>query len=131
VRTTAIPAGAAQRAEALSHMKAWLTHLVEAGPYVLLLVNEPGGGAGHPGSLWLVSAFRALGRPFKKNVQYVVFHRPSAFLKTLLYMLKAFISAKATRKWRMIGTVAEVATATGGEVQLEHLGSALPWVKDV
>ena len=69
------------------------------GPYVLLLVSLGGGSKSNTiQSGLLVSAYRGLSRPFRKNVKFIILVRPSKPLKTLLSFLRPFVSRKAHRK---------------------------------
>ena len=69
------------------------------GPYVLLLVSLAGGTRSNKIQTGLlVSAYRGLSRPFRKNVKYIILVRPSKPLKALLSFLKPFVSRKAHRK---------------------------------
>ncbi len=69
------------------------------GPYVLVMVNT---GRSHKSNRlqasWLVSAYRGLSRPFRKNVKFIILVRPSKPLKAFLTMLRPFLSRKAHRK---------------------------------
>lgn len=67
------------------------------GPYVLVMVNTGQGTKRLPAG-WLISAYRNLSRPFKKNVKYIVLVRPSGVLKTMLAFVRPFVSGKANRK---------------------------------
>ncbi len=69
------------------------------GPYVLFLVSLAGGTRNNKIQTGLlVSAYRSLSRPFRKNVKYIILVRPSKPLKALLSFLKPFVSRKAHRK---------------------------------
>jgi hypothetical protein len=72
---------------------------VRQGPYVLVMVNT---GRSHKSNRlqasWLVSAYRGLSRPFRKNVKFIILVRPSKPLKAFLTMLRPFLSRKAHRK---------------------------------
>ena len=69
------------------------------GPYVLLLVSLAGGTRSNKIQTGLlVSAYRGLSRPFRKNVKYIILVRASKPLKALLSFLKPFVSRKAHRK---------------------------------
>ena len=69
------------------------------GPYVLLLVSLGGGSKSNTVQTGLlVSAYRGLSRPFRKNVKYIILVRPSKPLKALLSFLRPFVSRKAHRK---------------------------------
>ena len=69
------------------------------GPYVLLLVSLGGGTKSNTIQTGLlVSAYRGLSRPFRKNVKFIILVRPSKPLKALLAFLKPFVSRKAHRK---------------------------------
>jgi hypothetical protein len=61
-------------------------------------------------------------RPFRKNVQYVILVRPSAFLRAMLAFMRPFVSKKAGKKVKVVNSLDEVAEATGGEVGLAHMG---------
>ena len=73
-------------------------HLMQ-GPYVLVMVNTGRGSKSKrlPAG-WLISTYRSLSRPFRKNVKYIVLVRPSGMLKTILALVRPFVSGKAHRK---------------------------------
>ena len=124
LRTGAMPETYSGRSAALAEMKEVLTPIVEE-PYVLLLITTAEKGHRSYSPMWLLSSFRALGRPFKKNVQYVLFHKPSYFVRSVLAMTKAIISAKASKKWRTLKSLEELGEKTEGDVTMESLGSAM------
>jgi hypothetical protein len=76
----------------------------QQGPYVLVMVNT---GRSHRSNRlqasWLVSAYRGLSRPFRKNVKYIILVRPSKPLKAFLTVLRPFLSRKAHRKVVKVG----------------------------
>ena len=78
----------------------WLRASVNAqGPYVLLLVSLAGGSKSSKVQTGLlISAYRGLSRPFRKNVKYIILVRPSKPVKGLLSFLRPFVSRKAHRK---------------------------------
>ena len=122
LRTGSMPETYSGRSAALAEMKEVLTPIVEE-PYVLLLITAENGYRSY-NPMWLLSSFRALGRPFKKNVQYVLFHKPSYFVRSVLAMTKAFVSAKASKKWRTLKSLEELGEKTEGDVTMGSLGSA-------
>lgn len=128
--TAAMPPTSGGRKEVLVKMKDILTPVVEE-DYVLLLITDSDKGSSNYSPVYLLSSFRALGRSFRKNVKWVIFHRPTYFVRTVLYMAKAFISSKATKKWRNVSALKDIGNHTNGEVTFEHLGSAAPYVKDL
>lgn len=87
------------------------------GPYVLVMVNT---GRSHKSNRlqasWLVSAYRGLSRPFRKNVKYIILVRPSKALKAFLTMLRPFLSRKAHRKVVKVGASALIASAWRGKM---------------
>ena len=134
VRPAMMPTSSTERKAVMEDVRATLTPVVETGPYVLLFVHE----STEKGSSWsarsplmLLSSFRSLGRPFKKNVQYVLFHQPTTFMRYMLGAARPFMSSKASRKWRTIQAVREIEDHTNGEVRLGDLGSAIPHVQDL
>lgn len=73
------------------------------GPYVLVMVAT----GQHQKSnklpaMWLISAYRSLSRPFRKNVRYILLVRPTGGLKALVACIRPFVSAKAARKVRKV-----------------------------
>ena len=66
---------------------------------MLLLVSLGGGSKSSKVQTGLlISAYRGLYRPFRKNVKYVILVRPSKPVKGLLSFLRPFLSRKAHRK---------------------------------
>jgi Divergent CRAL/TRIO domain len=55
-------------------------------------------------AMWLIRAYRALSRPFKKNVRYIILVRPSRALSAMMVLLRPFVSIKAARKVRKVGS---------------------------
>ena len=53
-------------------------------------------------AMWLISAFRNLSRPFRKNVRYILLVRPTGGLKALVACIRPFVSAKAAKKVRKV-----------------------------
>ena len=70
---------------------------------------------------WVVSAYRKLTRPFKKNVKFIVLVRPSLWLKALLKIMRMVVKKKAHNKVKIVRYLEDMAIATGGEVAMEHL----------
>lgn len=73
------------------------------GPYVLVMVAT----GRHQNSnklpaMWLISAYRSLSKPFRKNVRYIVLVRPTSGLKTLVAIIRPFVSSKAARKVKKV-----------------------------
>lgn len=73
------------------------------GPYVLVMVAT----GQHQKSnklpaMWLISAYRNLSRPFRKNVRYILLVRPTGGLKALVTCIRPFVSAKAAKKVRKV-----------------------------
>lgn len=52
--------------------------------------------------MWLISAYRNLSRPFRKNVRYILLVRPTGGLKTLVACVRPFVSAKAAKKVKKV-----------------------------
>ncbi|CAL8460871.1 g402 [Coccomyxa elongata] len=112
------------RKAAIQYLLQQLEPVVSQGPYVLVMVNT---GRSHKSNRlqasWLVSAYRGLSRPFRKNVKYIILVRPSKALKAFLTMLRPFLSRKAHRKVVKVESLSGIAEATGNEVTLQHLGA--------
>ena len=53
--------------------------------------------------------------------------RPNFFLRAVLALMRPFVSAKAKHKILQVASLHELAQATGGEVDVQHLGGA--WAK--
>lgn len=73
------------------------------GPYVLVMIAT----GQHQKSnklpaMWLISAYRNLSRPFRKNVRYILLVRPTGGLKTLVACIRPFVSAKAAKKVKKV-----------------------------
>ena len=73
------------------------------GPYVLVMVAT----GQHQKSnklpaMWLISAYRNLSRPFRKNVRYILLVRPTGGLKALVACIRPFVSAKAAKKVKKV-----------------------------
>lgn len=124
VNTDAVGTGRKARSQAMQHMLHRLEPIVTQGPYVLVMVAT----GRHQNSnklpaMWLISAYRSLSKPFRKNVQYIVLVRPTSGLKTLVAIIRPFVSSKAARKVKKVDSLAGIAAATDGEVTLQHLGS--------
>lgn len=96
--------------------------LLLQGPYVLVLVNTGHNKSGRMPGGWLFQAWRKLTRPFRKNVAYIVLVRPSKWLKTLLAMIRPFISRKAHRKVLVAESLYLLPELTNGEINMHHLG---------
>ncbi|KAK9908724.1 hypothetical protein WJX75_001952 [Coccomyxa subellipsoidea] len=112
------------RKAAFQYLLHQLEPVVSQGPYVLVMVNT---GRSHKSNRlqasWLVSAYRGLSRPFRKNVKFIILVRPSKPLKAFLTMLRPFLSRKAHRKVIKVESLSGIAEATGNEVTLQHLGT--------
>lgn len=73
------------------------------GPYVLVMVAT----GQHQKSnklpaMWLISAYRNLSRPFRKNVRYILLVRPTGGLKALVACIRPFVSSKAAKKVKKV-----------------------------
>lgn len=73
------------------------------GPYVLVMVAT----GRHQNSnklpaMWLISAYRSLSKPFRKNVRYIMLVRPTSGLKTLVAIIRPFVSSKAAKKVKKV-----------------------------
>lgn len=108
------------KASALTYVKAHLEPMVNSGDYVIVFTARK---AKLP-SLWIMGAYQSLPRPYRKNVQFVVLVRPSAFLRAVLNFMKPFVSKKAGRKIKLVDSLEEIGEATGGEVTMSHLGDS-------
>lgn len=106
------------RSSAVAYVKAHLEPMVNSGHYVLVFTARR---AKLP-SLWIMGAYQSLPRPYRKNVQYVILVRPSAFLRAVLAFMRPFVSKKAGRKIKTVESLDELSGATGGEVGVPHLG---------
>ena len=76
------------------------------GPYVLVMVAT----GQHQKSnklpaMWLISAYRNLSRPFRKNVRYILLVRPTGGLKALVACIRPFVSGKAAKKVKQVSTI--------------------------
>eukprot|EP00884_Botryococcus_braunii_P017516 jgi/Botrbrau1/4448/Bobra.0348s0036.3 len=111
-----------KRKAALEFILHRLEPIITQGPYVLVLVNTGHNKSGRMPSGWLFQAWRKLTRPFRKNVAYIVLVRPSKWLKTLLAMIRPFLSRKAHRKVLVAESLLLLPDLTQGEVNLHHLG---------
>ncbi len=88
------------------------------GPYVLVMVAT----GQHQKSnklpaMWLISAYRSLSRPFRKNVGYILLVRPTGGLKALVACIRPFVSAKAARKVRKVSCGAVYPWKRASEIQ--------------
>lgn len=88
------------------------------GPYVLVMVAT----GQHQKSnklpaMWLISAYRSLSRPFRKNVRYILLVRPTGGLKALVACIRPFVSAKAARKVRKVSCGAVYPWKHASEIQ--------------
>ncbi|DBA82124.1 TPA: hypothetical protein ACH3X1_007113 [Trebouxia sp. C0004] len=124
VNTDAVGTARKARSQALQYMLHRLEPIVTQGPYVLVMVAT----GQHQKSdklpaMWLISAYRSLSRPFRKNVRYIMLVRPTGGLKALVACIRPFVSAKAARKVRKVESLAHIAAATSGEVTIQHLGT--------
>ncbi|KAL0049226.1 hypothetical protein WJX82_009144 [Trebouxia sp. C0006] len=124
VNTDAVGTARKARSQALQYMLHRLEPIVTQGPYVLVMVAT----GQHQKSnklpaMWLISAYRSLSRPFRKNVRYILLVRPTGGLKALVACIRPFVSAKAARKVRKVESLADIAAATSGEVTIQHLGT--------
>jgi hypothetical protein len=136
VDAEALPSGAAARGAALAFLLRRLAPVAARGPYVLVLASPaPRGGAGAaaesptsaprrgplPGA-WCVRALQSLPRPLRKNVRFVVAVRPGLSTRAAVALLRPFVSAKGYAKVRHADSLIGIDGATGGEVQVAHLG---------
>lgn len=86
-----------------SHVSVLTILLLMQGPYVLVMVAT----GRHQNSnklpaMWLISAYRSLSKPFRKNVRYIVLVRPTSGLKTLVAVIRPFVSSKAAKKVKKV-----------------------------
>ncbi|CAD7703610.1 unnamed protein product [Ostreobium quekettii] len=121
-----VPFGAARgRTAALNYIRDALQPVVERGPYVLIFTSLQVSSLSQVSAAWVVSAYRKLTRPFKKNVKFIVLVRPSLWLKALLKVMGMVVKQKARRKVKIVRFLEDMALATGGEVSMEHLGPSV------
>lgn len=108
------------RSSAVTYVRAHLHPIVSAGDYVIVFTAKK---VSLP-TFWIMGAYQALPRPFRKNVQYVILVRPSGFLRAILAFMRPFVSKKAGRKIKLVETLEEIGEATSGEVTMHHLGAS-------
>eukprot|EP00803_Ostreobium_quekettii_P005970 evm.model.scf_1924.4 EVM.evm.TU.scf_1924.4 scf_1924:17980-20625(-) len=121
-----VPFGAVRaRTAALNYIRDALEPVVERGPYVLIFTSFQVSSLSQVNTAWVVSAYRKLTRPFKKNVKFIVLVRPSLWLKALLKVMGMVVKQKARRKVKIVRFLEDMALATGGEVSVEHLGTSV------
>ena len=73
------------------------------GPYVLVMVaTGQHQKTNKLPAMWLISAYRNLSRPFRKNVRYILLVRPTGGLKALVACIRPFVSAKAAKKVKKV-----------------------------
>ena len=108
----------AMKSSAVTYVKTHVQPIVSAGDYVIVFTAKK---AKLP-TFWIMGAYQSLPRPYRKNVQYIILVRPSAFLKAILAFMRPFVSKKAGRKIKVVESVEEIGEATSGEVTMHHLG---------
>lgn len=108
------------RSSAVTYVKTHLQPIVTAGDYVIVFTAKK---ASLP-TFWIMGAYQALPRPFRKNVQYIILVRPSGFLRAILAFMRPFVSKKAGRKIKLVESLEEIGEATSGEVTMHHLGAS-------
>ena len=69
----------------------------------------------------LLSYYRALERPYRKNVKRIIILAPTRFTRFALAVLKPFLSGKSARKIQAVPTVGHLSALTNGELTSEHL----------
>jgi hypothetical protein len=108
------------RSSAVTYVKTHLHPIVSAGDYVIVFTAKK---VSLP-TFWIMGAYQALPRPFRKNVQYIILVRPSGFLRAILAFMRPFVSKKAGRKIKLVESLEEIEEATSGEVTMHHLGAS-------
>ena len=108
------------KSSAVTYVKTHIEPIVSAGDYVIVFTAKK---AKLP-TFWIMGAYQSLPRPYRKNVQYIILVRPSAFLKAILAFMRPFVSKKAARKIKVVESVEEIGDSTSGEVTMHHLGDS-------
>jgi hypothetical protein len=108
------------KSSAVTYVKTHIEPIVSAGDYVIVFTAKK---AKLP-TFWIMGAYQSLPRPYRKNVQYIILVRPSAFLKAILAFMRPFVSKKAARKIKVVESVEEIGDSTSGEVTMHHLGES-------
>lgn len=108
------------RSSAVTYVRTHLHPIVSSGDYVIVFTAKK---ASLP-TFWIMGAYQALPRPFRKNVQYIILVRPSGFLRAILAFMRPFVSKKAGRKIKLVESLEEIGEATSGEVTMHHLGAS-------
>ena len=91
------------------------------GPYVLIMVATGQTQKSNKlPAMWLISAYRNLSRPFRKNVRYILLVRPTGGLKALVACIRPFVSAKAAKKVKKV-------SSSGHEQRTDHAWVTKEW----
>lgn len=122
VNTSALPKKS-QRSQAFAYISESLEPIISQGPYVLMFASFQSETLAKVPAAWVVSAYRKLSRPFKKNVEFVVLVRPNRVLKGLLKVMSLVVKKKAKKKVKQIKYLTDIEMATNGEVGIRHLGT--------
>ncbi|GAQ84826.1 hypothetical protein KFL_002080030 [Klebsormidium nitens] len=114
-----------ERSAALKKLIEKLEPIVTGGPYVLVFALSPKyTAANHKQqipTLWLLKAYRKLPRPYKKNVQKIVFIHPSLVLKAAFKFLTPLLSPKVHRKIVKVNRLSDLPVLTNSEIFLDQL----------
>lgn len=120
VNTSAIPKKSL-RNQAFEYISKSLEGIISKGPYILIFAAINSEKLAKVPAAWIISAYRKLTRPFKKNVEYLILVRPNRVLRGILKLLSFVVKKKARNKVKQIPQLPSLGLVTNGEVQVQHL----------
>jgi len=117
-------AGRTERTAGLEYIKSRLEPIVNrGGTYsIVILPARNKRSSSTWDAYWLLSQYKTLPKPLRKNVQLLVWVNPTSLTKVAIALAKPFVSSKATKKIRTIKSVEELEKATGGKIKKDQLG---------
>ncbi|GBG85539.1 hypothetical protein CBR_g40177 [Chara braunii] len=97
-------------------------------PYVLVFVMTPKNlhkaAPTKVPAWWCLKVYRHLPRPYKKNVQRVVFIHPTLWFSIIFKVIQPFLSSKVYRKFVRASMLSDIEEQVGGEIKLSQIALA-------
>lgn len=109
--------------KALAHIKSAIEPIVSKGPYVMIFLSFSSTSISSIPTNWVLSAYRNLDRPFRKNIAHLIMVKPNKSLKLLLRLFGFLASDKGLKKLKQINELSELEFVTDREVSQKHLSS--------
>ena len=101
------PRDSINHADLLDYLRETLDHYVDC-DYTIVYFHHGLRSSNKPGMQWLLQAYKALDRRYKKNLKKLYLVHPTNFIKAVMTFFRPFISAKFGRKVTYVNRIEEL-----------------------